>query len=75
MENNKPVNETEKKENAFKKIIEKGKQSGHLTAQEIDNLIVELDLDVDELESLNDLIDANNISTVSYTHLTLPTKA
>ena len=26
MENNKPVNETEKKENAFKKIIEKGKQ-------------------------------------------------
>ena len=64
MENNKPVNETEKKENAFKKIIEKGKQSGHLTAQEIDNLIVELDLDVDELESLNDLIDANNISII-----------
>ena len=64
MENNKPVNETEKKENEFKKIIEKGKQSGHLTAQEIDNLIVELDLDVDELESLNDLIDANNISII-----------
>ena len=47
----------EKKQNAFKKVIEKGKASGHLTAQEIDNLIVELDLDVDELEKLNDMIE------------------
>ena len=59
-----PVTEAEKKENAFKKIIEKGKQAGHLTAQEIDNLIVELDLDVDELEKLNDQIDSNNISII-----------
>ena len=29
----------EKKQNAFKKVIEKGKASGHLTAQEIDNLL------------------------------------
>ena len=58
------VTEAEKKENAFKKIIEKGKQAGHLTAQEIDNLIVELDLDVDELEKLNDQIDSNNISII-----------
>ena len=58
------VTESEKKENAFKKIIEKGKQAGHLTAQEIDNLIVELDLDVDELEKLNDQIDSNNISII-----------
>ena len=41
----------EKKNNAFKKLVEKGKAVGHLTAQEIDNLIVELDLDVDELEN------------------------
>ena len=54
----------EKKQNVFKKLVEKGKTSGHLTAQEIDNLIVELDLDVNELETLNDLIDANNISII-----------
>ena len=54
----------EKKNNAFKKLVEKGKAVGHLTAQEIDNLIVELDLDVDELEKLNDLLDGSNISIV-----------
>ena len=56
--------EDEKKSNAFKKLVDRGKQSGHLTAQEIDNLIVEMDLDVDELEKLNDLIDSNNISII-----------
>ncbi len=54
----------EKKNNAFKKLVDKGKAVGHLTAQEIDNLIVELDLDVDELEKLNDMIDGSNISIV-----------
>lgn len=54
----------DKKLNAFKKLVEKGKSSGHLTAQEIDNLIVELDLDVDELEKLNDMIDGANISII-----------
>ncbi len=54
----------EKKINAFKKLVEKGKSVGHLTAQEIDNLIVELDLDVDELEKLNDMIDGSNISII-----------
>ena len=32
----------EKKNAAFKKLVERGKQSGHLSAQEIDNVIVEL---------------------------------
>ncbi len=54
----------EKKFNAFKKLVERGKQAGHVTAQEIDNLIVEMDLDVDELEKLNELIDSNNISII-----------
>ena len=54
----------EKKNNAFKKLVEKGKAVGHLTAQEIDNLIVEMDLDVDELEKLNDLLDGSNISII-----------
>lgn len=54
----------EKKQNAFKKLIEKGKQTGKLTTQEIDNLIVELDLDVEELEKLNEQIDGANINII-----------
>lgn len=54
----------DKKTAAFKKLVEKGKTTGHLTAQEIDNLIVELDLDVDELEKLNDMIDAANVNII-----------
>lgn len=58
-----PVSE-EKKQAAFKKLIEKGKATGHLSTQEIDNLIVELDLDVEELEKLNEQIDSSNINIV-----------
>lgn len=54
----------EKKNIAFKKLIDKGKQSGHLSTQDIDTIIVELDLDVDELEKLNELIDSANISII-----------
>ena len=54
----------EKKNLAFKKLIDKGKQSGHLSTQDIDTIIVELDLDVDELEKLNELIDSANISII-----------
>ncbi len=54
----------ERKQAAFKRLIEKGKASGHLTAQEIDNLIVELDMDVDELEKLNEQIEAANINII-----------
>ena len=60
---NQPVSE-EKKMQAFKKLVDKGKQVGHLTTQEIDNLIVELDLDVDELEKLNEQIDGANINII-----------
>ena len=54
----------EKKLNAFKKLIEKGKAAGNLTAQEIDNVIVDMDLDVDELEKLNEMIDAANVNII-----------
>ncbi|MCM1285557.1 MAG: RNA polymerase sigma factor RpoD [Acetobacter sp.] len=54
----------DKKQAAFKKLIEKGKQTGRLTTQEIDNLIVELDLDVEELEKLNEQIDSANINII-----------
>lgn len=46
----------EKKNIAFKKLIDKGKQSGHLSTQDIDTIIVELDLDVDELENSMNLL-------------------
>lgn len=58
-----PVSE-DKKQAAFKKLVERGKQTGHLSTQEIDTLIVELDLDVEELEKLNEQIDAANISII-----------
>ena len=53
MENNKTtqLSADEKKNNAFKKLVEKGKAVGHLTAQEIDNLIVELEITEDALRS------------------------
>lgn len=54
----------DKKTAAFKKLVDKGKTTGHLTAQEIDTLIVDLDLDVDELEKLNDMIDSANINII-----------
>lgn len=54
----------ERKQIAFKKLIERGKAKGHLSTLEIDNLIVELDLDVDELEKLNEQVDAANITIV-----------
>lgn len=54
----------ERKLAAFRKIVEKGKTTGHLNTQEIDNLIVELDLDVDELEKLNEMIDGANINII-----------
>lgn len=54
----------DKKTAAFKKLVDKGRATGHLTAQEIDTLIVDLDLDVDELEKLNDMIDSANINII-----------
>lgn len=60
---NQPVSE-EKKNAAFKRLIDKGKAAGRLTTQEIDTLIVELDLDVDELEKLNEMIDSANINII-----------
>ena len=52
----------DKKSAAFKKLIEKGKQVGHLSTQDIDTLIVDLDLDVDELEKLKGNLDKRRTS-------------
>lgn len=54
----------DKKMAVFKKLVDKGKAMGHLSTQEIDSLIVDLDLDVDELEKLNEMIDGANINII-----------
>lgn len=64
MEKNNNTNVAEKKNNALKALIEKGKSSGKLTTQEIDAAIVEMDLDVEELEKLYDSLDSSNIDII-----------
>ena len=56
--------ETIDKKSAIKALIEKGKAVGKLTTQEIDNAIVELDIEMDELDKLYELIEANNIELI-----------
>ena len=49
------------KKTTIKNLIEKGKAAGHLTTQEIDSAIVDIDLDIEELDSLYDTIEKQNI--------------
>ena len=49
------------KKSAIKALVEKGKAVGKLTTQEIDNAMLELDIDIEELDKLYELIEANNI--------------
>ncbi len=52
------------KKNIFSKLIEKGKQNGKLTTQEIDSVILEVDFDIDELDKLYEALETNNIEIV-----------
>ncbi len=56
--------ETIDKKSAIRALIEKGKAVGKLTTQEIDNAIVELDIEMEELDKLYELIEANNIELI-----------
>ncbi len=56
--------ETLDKKTALKVLIEKGKSVGKLTTQEIDNAILELDIEMEELDKLYELIEANNIELI-----------
>jgi len=49
---------------AIRQLLEKGKQTGRLTTQEIDEVILELDFDIDELDKLYDTIESNSIEIV-----------
>ncbi|MDD6276322.1 MAG: RNA polymerase sigma factor RpoD [Clostridia bacterium] len=61
MENNTTV---DKKQAALKALLEKGKTTGKLTTQEIDQLIVELDLDIEELDKFYETIENQNIELI-----------
>ncbi len=52
------------KKSALKALVEKGKAVGKLTTQEIDNAILELDIEMEELDKLYELIEANNIELI-----------
>lgn len=52
------------KKNAINHLIERGKAAGKLSTQEIDSIMIELDFDVEELDKLYELIDANNIELI-----------
>ncbi len=52
------------KKTAVKTLLEKGRVNGKLTAQEIDAVFVEMDYDVEELDKLYDIIEAQNIEII-----------
>ncbi len=52
------------KKPSVKSLIDKGKQSGRLTTNEIDAAIVEMDLDIEELDKLYDTIEGQNIEII-----------
>ncbi len=54
---------TERK-SPFKSLIEKGKNTGKLTTQEIDSAIVEMNLDVEELDKLYETLESNNVEII-----------
>ena len=58
MENN------EKNNNPFKKLIEKGKAAGKLTAQQIDEAMLDLNIEVEALDKLYEALEAENIEIV-----------
>ncbi len=56
--------EVVEKKNALKMLVEKGKQAGKLTTQEIDTAIEEMDLDLEELDELYESIENQNIKII-----------
>ena len=52
------------KKNAIRVLVEKGKQAGKLTTQEIDTAIEEMDLDLEELDELYESIEGQNIKII-----------
>ena len=56
--------EAAERKNALRQLIEKGKLSGKLTTHEIDAAMEEMDLDLDELDSLYETIESQSIKII-----------
>jgi RNA polymerase primary sigma factor len=52
------------KKTAVKILLDKGRATGKLTAQEIDAVILEMDYDIEELDKLYDIIESQSIEIV-----------
>ncbi len=57
------MDNTEKK-TSVSALLERGKATGKLTTQEIDAVILEMDFDIDELDKLYEMIEAQNIEII-----------
>ena len=58
------MSETANKKLIVKELIDKGKQKGMLTEQEIEEALAELELDVDQIEKIHDNFEALGIDIV-----------
>ncbi len=58
------MSETVNKKMVIKELIDKGKQKGMLTEQEIEEALSELELDVDQIEKIHDNLEALGIDVV-----------
>ena len=58
------MSETVNKKMVIKELIDKGKQKGMLTEQEIEEALAELELDVDQIEKIHDNFEALGIDIV-----------
>ena len=56
--------ENVEKKSALRALVEKGRTVGKLTTKEIDNAMIELDIEMEELDKLYEMIEANNIELI-----------
>ncbi len=56
--------EGQDKKTIINNLIERGKATGKISAQDIDSIMIELEFEVEELDKLYELIDSNNIEII-----------
>ena len=62
MENNTPA--TTEKKSPLKLLLEKGKVTGKLTSQEIDQALIDMDIDIEELDKFYETLENQNIELI-----------
>ena len=61
MDNNMPAQE---KKSPFKVLLERGKATGKLTSQEIDQALIDMDIDIEELDKFYETLENQNIELI-----------